>query len=142
MIIIPVELAERPYDVIVGDGAIGELASLIPRAARRAAIVTQSSIPVEVDTGIEQRVFTIGEGEPAKSLSTVESLCRDFAAWGLNRNDVVVGVGGGLVTDVAGFAAAVYHRGVACIHVLVGRTDRHVLIPVVLNAGSDAYLPV
>jgi 5-deoxy-5-amino-3-dehydroquinate synthase len=44
-------------------------------------------------------------------------LCRDFARWGLTRSDVVDAVGGGVVTDTAGFAAAVYHRGVAVIHV-------------------------
>ena len=47
-------------------------------------------------------------------------------AWGLTRADVVVGVGGGVVTDVAGFAAAVYHRGVAVVHVpttLLGKID-------------------
>lgn len=126
MIIVPVELAERRYDIIVGDGAISELGSVIPPRARRAAIVTQASIGVTVDTGIEQQVFEIGQGEPAKTLATVESLCRQFAQWGMTRNDVVVGVGGGLVTDVAGFAAAVYHRGIAVVHVsttLLGQVD-------------------
>ena len=53
----------------------------------------------------------------AKSLSTVEELCSAFAGWGLTRADVVVGVGGGVVTDVAGFAAASYHRGLPVVHV-------------------------
>lgn len=126
MIIVPVQLTDRSYDVVVGDGAINELSSLLPTTARRAAIVTQASIPIEVDTGIDQRVFTIGEGEAAKSLSTIETLCREFAQWGMNRNDVVVGLGGGLVTDVAGFAASVYHRGIAVVHVsttLLGQVD-------------------
>lgn len=126
MIIVPVELAERRYDVIVGDGAVAELGSLIPSSARRAAIVTQSEIGIDVFTGIEQRVFTIGQGEPVKTLSTIEDLCRQFAQWGLTRNDVVVGVGGGLVTDVAGFAAATYHRGIPVVHVattLLGQVD-------------------
>src|SRR5204862_3211075 len=59
----------------------------------------------------------IDDGEPAKSLATVEKLCRSWARWGLTRADVVVAVGGGVVTDVGGFAAAVYHRGVAVVHV-------------------------
>ena len=56
----------------------------------------------------------------------MEALCRDFARWGLTRADVVVAVGGGVVTDVAGFAAAVYHRGVPVVHVpttLLGQVD-------------------
>ena len=70
--------------------------------------------------------FEIGDGEAAKSLATVEELCRAWAAWGLTRADVVVAVGGGLVTDVAGFAAASYHRGVPVVHVpttLLGMVD-------------------
>ena len=126
MIIVPVELADRSYSVIVGDGAVTELGSLVPAKARRAAIVTQSSISVQVETGIEQKTFVIGEGEQHKTLSTVETLCRGFAEWGMTRNDVVVGVGGGIVTDVAGFAASVYHRGIAALYVsttLLGQVD-------------------
>ena len=61
-----------------------------------------------------------------KSMSTVERLCSEFAEWGLTRADCVVGVGGGIVTDVAGFAAAVYHRGIPVVHVsttLLGQID-------------------
>ena len=45
----------------------------------------------------------------------MESLCRRFAAWGLLRGDAVVALGGGVVGDTAGFTAAAYHRGVACL---------------------------
>jgi len=121
-----VGLGDRSYRVLVGPGAIECLPDLIPGSARRAAVVTQSGIGVEVEPGIEHRIFEIPEGEPSKSLATVESLCRSFAQWGLTRNDVVVGVGGGLVTDVAGFAAAIYHRGLPVVHVsttLLGQID-------------------
>jgi len=116
-ITVPVELGSRSYPVVVGPGARRALAGLLPAGTRRAAVVTQAGIPVEVDPGVEHRVFLMGEGEEAKSLATVEALCRDFARWGLTRADTVVAVGGGLVTDTAGFAAAVYHRGVAVVHV-------------------------
>ena len=107
----------RSYPVLVGPEAVGKLASVVPSGARRVAVVTQASIPVEVDPGVDYRVFTIGEGESAKTLSTVEDLCREFAVWGLTRADAVAGVGGGVVTDVAGFAAASYHRGLPVVHV-------------------------
>ena len=64
--------------------------------------------------------------EPAKTLATIEELCRAWAAWGLTRADAVVAVGGGVVTDTAGFAAASYHRGVPVVHVpttLLGMVD-------------------
>lgn len=114
---VPVGLGERSYEVLVGPGAVRALPELLPPSARRVAVVTQPEVGVEVDPGREHRVFTIGSGEEAKSLATVEELCRGFTRCGLTRSDVVVAVGGGLVTDTAGFAAAVYHRGVAVVHV-------------------------
>lgn len=126
MIAVRVPLGERSYDVLVGHGSRHEVAGLLPPTARRAAIVTQDGIPIEVDPGVPTETFLIGRGEFHKSLATIEQLCRGFAGFGLTRNDVVIGVGGGMVTDVAGFAAASWHRGVAVVHVsttLLGMVD-------------------
>ena len=126
MITIPVPLGDRSYDVHVGHGARHRLLELLPPGVLRAAVVTQASIPWTVDPGVDAKVFTIPEGEDHKDLGSVEDLCRDFATWGLTRGDVVVAVGGGLVTDLAGFAAAMYHRGVPVVHVsttLLGQVD-------------------
>ncbi len=126
MIVIPVPLAQNPYEVLVGDGARHELARVVPQSAKRVAVVTQSGIGVTVDPGREHRVFEMPDGESSKSMATVESLCSQFSQWGLTRSDCVVAVGGGIVTDTAGFAAAVYHRGVAVVHVsttLLGQID-------------------
>lgn len=117
---------ERSYSVHVGRGSISALESLIPDSARSVAVVTQAGIPHSVATDRRQRVFTIGDGEQHKSLTTIEELCEAFAEWGLTRADCVIGLGGGLVTDVAGFAASVYHRGLAVVHVattLLGQVD-------------------
>lgn len=126
-----VELGERSYDVVVGHGAASaSLAGMLPVSARRVAIVTQRSVPIDVSSlvgdGRAVSVHVIGEGESHKSLATIEALSREFARAGITRNDVVVGVGGGMVTDVAGFAAASWHRGTAVVHVattLVGMVD-------------------
>lgn len=126
MIVVPVALGERSYDVLVGHGARHRLLEVLPTGVQRAAVVTQPSIPWTVDPGVESKVLTIPEGEDGKHLGTVEDLCRSFAAWGLTRGDVVVAVGGGLVTDLAGFAASMYHRGVPIVHVsttLLGQVD-------------------
>jgi 5-deoxy-5-amino-3-dehydroquinate synthase len=126
MITVRVPLGDRAYDVLVGHGARNEVAALIPSSAKRAAIVTQDGIPIDVDPGVPTEVFTIGHGEEHKSLATVEQLCRGFGRFGLTRNDVVIGVGGGMVTDVAGFAAASWHRGVSVVNVsttLLGMVD-------------------
>ncbi len=127
-----VPLADRSYDVVVGAGAVAELPSLLPERARRVAVVTQAGIPDqfrELGGHVGERsveVFEIDVGEESKSLATIETLLRAFARFGLTRNDVVVGVGGGMVTDVAGFAAASWHRGVPVVHVstsLLGMVD-------------------
>ena len=126
MIELEVPLGDRSYRVLVGAGARHRLLEVLPAGVERVALVTQDSIPVTVDPGVEHRVFTIGEGEHGKDLGTVEDLCRDWARWGLTRGDCVVAVGGGVVTDTAGFAAAVYHRGVPVVHVsttLLGQVD-------------------
>ena len=120
------QLQDASYPILVGVGARHSLPELLPPSAAKAAIVTQANIGWEVDPGCDSQVFCIEDGEPAKSLDTIERLCREFADWGLTRADVVVGVGGGVVTDAAGFAAAVYHRGVEVIHVatsLLGQID-------------------
>ena len=105
------------YPVIVGNGALKKLPDLISDGSNRAAIVTQSKIGIAVEPEIENKIFEIDDGEEAKSLTTIGELCSAFASWGLTRADVIIGVGGGVVTDVAGFAAATYHRGVDVIHV-------------------------
>jgi 5-deoxy-5-amino-3-dehydroquinate synthase len=117
VITVEVPLGERTYPVLVGRGAVAELGSVLPPDTRRVAVVTQRGIPVEVDPGVPHEVFHIGDGEEHKTVATVEVLCSEFARWGLTRADCVVGVGGGVVTDVAGFAASVYHRGLPVVHV-------------------------
>ena len=126
MITVEVGLGTRTYPVLVGPGARHELAGVLPPGTTRAAIVTQAGIGLDVDPGCEHHRSEIPDGEEAKTLATVEGLCRTWATWGLTRADVVVAVGGGLVTDVAGFAAASFHRGVPVVHVpttLLGMVD-------------------
>ncbi|HVF75067.1 MAG TPA: 3-dehydroquinate synthase family protein, partial [Acidimicrobiales bacterium] len=126
MITVPVFLGDRSYNVLVGAGARHRLLEVLPVGVKRAAIVTQENVGVPVDPGVEHHTFLVDEGEDAKCMETVEELCRGFARWGLTRGDVVVAVGGGVVTDTAGFAAAVYHRGVPVVHVpttLLGQVD-------------------
>lgn len=125
MIRVPVELGPHSYEVLVGRGARHELASVLAgRLAgrpQRAVVVTQHAVASSgwvdgLDAGVPYEVVFVADGEEAKSLQTLESLCREFARIGLSRGDVVVAVGGGVVSDVAGFAAAVYHRGIASVN--------------------------
>jgi 5-deoxy-5-amino-3-dehydroquinate synthase len=123
---VEVPLADRPYDVWVGSGAGRQLTEVLPASARRAAVVTQAGVPEIVHPALDVVRCEVGEGEQHKTMATVEQLCRAFARGGLTRADCVVAVGGGVVTDVAGYAAASYHRGVALVNVpttLLGMVD-------------------
>ncbi len=120
---IGVDLGPRSYDIVVGTGVLDRAAAAVGGRAR-VAVVSQEAIADRYaptllaalrSTGTVAEVFLMGDGEEAKSLPTVESLCRRFAAWGLLRGDAVVALGGGVVGDTAGFTAAAYHRGVACL---------------------------
>ena len=116
----------RTYPVIVGRGVLSELSSVIPDRAKRVAIITQPGIGIEVDTGREQKVFTVEDGEQAKRLDVVGELASQCAQWGMTRADCIVSVGGGVVSDLAGFVAASYHRGIPVVHVsttLLGQID-------------------
>lgn len=120
---------DRSYEVAVGRGVIDQLDDVLHElqpAPRRVAVVTQPGIGIEVSTSFPMHRFEIGVGEQFKSMATIQELCEGFAEAGLTRGDVVVGVGGGMVTDVAGFAAASYHRGIPVVHVpttLLGMID-------------------
>jgi 5-deoxy-5-amino-3-dehydroquinate synthase len=117
VISVPVELAERRYEVTIGAGAAKLLPHVLPEGVQMAAVVTQEGIGFDVDPGVRTRRFEVSNGESAKTLSSIEELCREFARAGLARSDAVVAVGGGVVSDVAGFAAGVYMRGVAYVNV-------------------------
>ena len=126
MITVNVPLGERSYDVLVGPGVRHQLAEVLPAGVRRVVVVTAAEIGVEVNPGVPVEIIHLPGGERHKNLQSIEDLCRRFARFGLTRADAVVAVGGGLITDTAGFAAAVYHRGVRVVFVptsLLGQID-------------------
>ncbi len=124
LITVDVPLAQRSYPVLIGHGVRLELPAaldtVLDSTPQRAVVVTQKPITAalgQAETGLECLTVDIADGEQAKQLSTIQDLCSRFAEFGLTRSDVVIGFGGGVVTDVAGFAASVYHRGIAVVHV-------------------------
>lgn len=134
---IPVEVPGSAYQVVVGPGLLDRLGehAALPEQAERIALVSDDTVAglygdearaaLEA-TGRSVRHVRVPEGEQAKTLTTLEDVCRRFAAFPLGRSDVVVALGGGVVGDLAGFAAAVWNRGVACVQVpttLVAQVD-------------------
>ena len=91
---------------------------VLPAASRRAAVVTQAAIGVDVDPGVEHRVFRIGDGEDGQDARHRRGAVPRSSPVGPHpRRRASSPSAAGMVTDVAGFAAAVYHRGVAVVHV-------------------------
>ncbi len=134
MITVPVELKDHGYEVLIGRGARHALAAAIRArlpSVRRAMVVTQQPLidagwVQTLDPGVPFEVTVVAGGEGAKTFSSLEALVRGFARAELNRDDVVVAAGGGTVTDLAGFAAAIFHRGMPYVNVastLLGQVD-------------------
>ncbi|MBX3357197.1 MAG: 3-dehydroquinate synthase [Phycisphaeraceae bacterium] len=126
--IVRVELGERAYDVVVGSELVqevGERARFLS-AAGRSALVHDERVPAEhsaavIDSlrraGLKPTALGENLNEHSKSFPTVERIVAGLVAAGLERSDLLVALGGGILGDVAGFAAAIYRRGIAWINV-------------------------
>ena len=135
---IDVRLPGREYPVLIGHGVVQDIAQFLPKSARKAVIITQSGIPANLALPIESKSVIIGQGESTKSLATIESLSQEFADMGITRNDVIIGVGGGMVTDIAGFAASTWHRGTPVVHVA---TSLLAMVDAAIGGKTGVNLP-
>jgi 3-dehydroquinate synthase len=124
---------ERPYDVLVGRDLAAELPALVPGAVRAAVLYAP---PLEKPAtlagdalcraGFRTTPIVVPDAEAGKSIEVAARCWDQLGEAGFNRNDVVVGVGGGAVTDLAGFVAASWLRGVRWVPVatsLLGMVD-------------------
>jgi 5-deoxy-5-amino-3-dehydroquinate synthase len=135
---IDVRLPGREYPVLIGHGVVEDIAQFLPKSARKAVIITQSGIPANLALPIESKTVIIGQGESTKSLATIESLSQEFADMGITRNDVIIGVGGGMVTDISGFAASTWHRGTPVVHVA---TSLLAMVDAAIGGKTGVNLP-
>jgi 3-dehydroquinate synthase len=123
-----------PYDVVVGTGLLGELPAMLGEAVQRVAVIhpralaaTGSVIREDLQAqGYDAHVIEIPDGEEAK-LAPVASFCwQVLGQTGFTRSDAVVTVGGGSTTDMGGFVAATWLRGIKVVHMpttLLGMVD-------------------
>lgn len=109
---ITLRLGDRSYCVYVGQQLIEALDEFVPSDVGKVAIVTQREIGIIPRLKVPSKVFYMDSGENSKSMTTIANLCSSFAQMGMNRKDMVIAVGGGIVSDTAGFAAASFHRGI------------------------------
>ncbi|MCR5636882.1 MAG: 3-dehydroquinate synthase [Clostridiales bacterium] len=114
--IIPVNLGINSYDVAVGKGLLESCDKMLD-LDRKVAVITDEGVPTEYGMAIknmcgEAYIITVPQGEESKSLSALEMIISTMLEKGFTRQDCVIAVGGGVVGDLAGFAASVYMRGV------------------------------
>lgn len=111
-----VDLEKNSYDIIIERGALGRVGSLL-NLQRRVLVVTDDGVPSVYAETVAAAckspvVVTVPMGEDSKSLSTLSLLLSTMLKNGFTRTDAVVAVGGGVVGDLSGFAAATFMRGI------------------------------
>ena len=109
-------LDERSYDITVERGCLERVGELLD-LDRRVCVVTDDGVPARYAAAVAAAsaaplVVTVPQGEESKRLGVLETLLSEMLAAGFTRGDCVCAVGGGVVGDLAGFAAATYMRGV------------------------------
>jgi 3-dehydroquinate synthase len=131
-----VDLAGRPYDIHIGPGLLARLGEFV-RALRpsRLLVVTDARVgplyAAQVQAALQpvapSTVFELAGGETGKDMRAVEGVLDALLAAGADRKSVLIALGGGVVGDIAGFAAAIYMRGI-----------RFVQLPTTLLAQVDS----
>ncbi len=124
---------ERPYEVLIGPGAQARLGLVLDGTAKAVVVHApplQAAAGAAVETlqtaGIAAEAIVVPDGEAAKTADVAAGAWEQFGRLGLTRTDAVVGLGGGAVTDLAGFLAATWARGVRVVQVptsLLGMVD-------------------
>ena len=151
---IHVDLGKHAYDIEIGAGLLptvgAKVAALVPKA-QRAVIVSDTNVaPLygEIlqrslnEAGLPATIVTIEAGEQSKNMQVLSQVLEEIAESGLTRSDVLVTLGGGVVGDLGGFAAASFMRGIAFVQVptsLLSQIDSSVggKVAVDLKAGKN-----
>ncbi len=126
--VVKVALGDRAYDIVIGRGVLASLGHRIKaiRPGARVAIVTDQTVaghwlkPTQAalaEAGLESTRIVVGEGESSKSYGVLEEVSEALIAAKIERNDLVVALGGGVIGDLAGFAASIVRRGVDFVQV-------------------------
>jgi 3-dehydroquinate synthase len=117
-----VELGARGYDIVAGSGLLSEAGALMEKALRQKRIVVVTDANVAklhlktlaaglAKAGIASEILILPPGERTKDFAHFQKLCEDILALGIERSTALAALGGGVIGDLAGFAAATLLRG-------------------------------
>ncbi len=146
--------ASKPYDVVIGRGILENAGSLIAEAVsgKKAVIVTddivdglyaEKLIKSMTDAGFTTDIFVFPNGEESKCHKTLTELYDFLAEKNITRSDFLVALGGGVVGDLTGFAAATYLRGIAYVQIpttLLAQVDSSVGGKTAVDIGAGKNL--
>ncbi|MGH3328600.1 MAG: 3-dehydroquinate synthase [Streptomycetales bacterium] len=140
-----------PYDVVVGTDLLADLDGLLPAGVRRVAVLHPRAVRRTGEAlrdrltaqGYGAQVVEVPDGEEAKELAVAAFCWQVLGRAGFTRSDVLIGVGGGATTDLAGFVAATWLRGVTVIHLpttLLGMVDAAIGGKAAINTAQGKNL--
>ena len=140
---IHLNLGERGYDINIERGLLSKANQLF-NLNRKVFIVTDSGVPKEYAETVKSqcndaKILTIAEGEGSKSINGFSLLCNEMLDFEMTRGDCVVAVGGGVVGDLAGFAAASFMRGIDFYNIpttLLSQVDSSIGGKTAINLGG------
>ena len=123
---ISVRAGDKTYDVIVGSGLLDRTGELIGARlnGRNCAVISDDNVAAHFAgtvfeslkrAGRAPSLITVPAGEESKTMERAEAICDRMIEAGLDRTSFVVALGGGMIGDLAGFVAAIYHRGIPCL---------------------------
>ncbi|HEY0475270.1 MAG TPA: hypothetical protein VGD34_26555, partial [Kribbella sp.] len=116
--------AAAPYDVVIGNNLLGDLPALLGDGVQRVAVIHPRALRTSGDAvrddltagGLTAHAIEIPDAEEAKSAEVLAYCWSVLGQAGFTRSDAIVSIGGGTTTDLAGFVAATWLRGVKVVH--------------------------
>jgi 3-dehydroquinate synthase len=151
---ITIHAGSHKYDALVGSRLLEKTGTLLAQKlrGRDCAIVSDDNVaslfaqPVVrslTSAGFRPTLIIVPAGEASKSLGQAEAICQRMSEAGLDRSSFLIALGGGMVGDLGGFAAAIYHRGIACVQVpttLLAQADSSIGGKTAVNTAAGKNL--
>ncbi|MEY2507190.1 MAG: 3-dehydroquinate synthase [Verrucomicrobiota bacterium] len=151
---IHVRAGDKTYDVIVGHRLLENTGALIAERLRPGAcgVISDDNVAGHFAAGVleslraagcQPTLITVAPGEVSKTMPGAEALCDRMIEAGLDRASFVVALGGGMIGDLAGFVAAIYHRGIPCVQVpttLLAQVDSSIGGKTAVNTSAGKNL--
>ncbi len=143
MNLLKIELPDRSYNIYVGSGILSKACEYM-NLNRKVFILTDSGVPKEYAETVkacckDAVIYCVPQGEDSKSLAVMEKVLKAMLDFGISRKDALVSVGGGVVGDLGGYAAASYMRGIDFYNVpttLLSQVDSSIGGKTAVNLGS------